>query len=736
MQKNKKVVILGGGTGTSCIVRGLKDFPIDLTCVITVSDDGSSTGRLRKEFDTPAVGDIRKVLSNLSTLPDEVRNVMEYRLKAKSDLNGHALGNLVLTSLINETGSLKKSIEYLSKILDVKAKVLPLSEDYLTLMGETIDGEIIEGEEEITDAGKKYKRFFYKDEPHILPEVFMAIRDADLIILSTGSLYTSVMPHIISEDVCTAIRNSKAKLMYICNVMTQPGETDGFGVSDHVNALEYYIGKNEIDVVLASNTILSEEMIQKYAYVEQKDPVRIDYENIIKQNYELIEDDFVTTQDGTIKHNSLKVSSVIFSYLMREKDFDRTEQIEDFLEKYNQTLVLNYYNKASNANKEKIQKQLKNINLDSLNNLYRISQTNVASEIKRDDLYNLPYVDKSLLEKDEKDKIDDLGKEIIKHNKYAVVTMAGGQGTRLGHNGPKGTFVLNIKPTPKSLFEILATSLKQKNEQYGIVLNWYIMTSEDNHNDTIDFFEKNKYFNYPRASIKFFKQGTMPLLNEEGKLVIDEKGSIKFASNGNGAIFKSMKNNGILDDMKSKGIEWVFIGAVDNALLNMVDETLLGLTIKEKKQIGSKSIVKAYPEEKVGVFCRKNNKLKIIEYTEMPKDVISLTDENDELIFGEAHIMCNLFSLKALEKIAEQELPYHSAFKKINFLDENGNLVIAEKPNAYKFEQFIFDGFRYFDDITLLRGKREEDFAPVKNKEGKDSPETAIELYNNLHRNK
>ena len=147
---------------------------------------------------------------------------MEYRLKAKSELNGHALGNLVLTSLIHETGSLQTSIKYLSKILDVKSKVLPLSEDYLTLMGKTTDGEIIEGEEEITKANKKYKEFFYKEEPHILPEVFEALRNADLIILSAGSLYTSVMPHIICKDVCKEIRESKAKLMYICNVMTQP----------------------------------------------------------------------------------------------------------------------------------------------------------------------------------------------------------------------------------------------------------------------------------------------------------------------------------------------------------------------------------------------------------------------------------------------------------------------------------------------------------------------------------
>ena len=317
MQKNKKVVLLGGGTGTSFVVKGLKYFPIDLTCVITVSDDGSSTGRLRKEFSTPAVGDIRKVLSNLSTLPDEVRDVMEYRLSTYSELNGHALGNLILTSLIRETGSLQTSIKYLSKILDVKQKVLPLSEDCLTLMGETTEGDVIEGEEEITKAHRKYKKFFYKEEPHVLPEVFEAIAEADLIILSMGSLYTSVMPHIICKDVADAIAKAKAKVLYICNAMTQPGETDGFGVSDHVNVLEQYLGKDAIDVVVASNTIISDAMLKKYETEEQKDPVPIDYENIRKGKYELIEDDLLTTTDGTIKHNSLKLSSVIFSYLMR-----------------------------------------------------------------------------------------------------------------------------------------------------------------------------------------------------------------------------------------------------------------------------------------------------------------------------------------------------------------------------------------------------------------------------------
>lgn len=316
--QRKKIVLLGGGTGASTVLRGLKYFPVDITAVITVSDNGRSTGRLRKEFSTPAVGDIRHVLSNLSTLPGEVKDIMEYRMSTYSDLNGHAMGNLILTAFYKKTGSLKKSIEYFSQLLGVEHTVLPLSEDCLTLMGETEDGEIIEGEDEITHANKQYKRIFYKEEPTISNEVLDAIDEADLILLSMGSLYTSIMPHLICKDVVNAINKSKAKVMYVCNAMTQPGETDNFGVSDHVKILEKYLGENTIDSVIVSNTILPQEILDKYLREEEKDFVKIDYENINKANYEILEDDLLTTDDGTIKHDSLKLSSIIFSYLMRK----------------------------------------------------------------------------------------------------------------------------------------------------------------------------------------------------------------------------------------------------------------------------------------------------------------------------------------------------------------------------------------------------------------------------------
>lgn len=315
---HKKVVVFGGGTGISFFLRGFKDFPIDLTAVITVSDNGRSTGRLRQEFHTPAVGDIRQVITNLSTIDEPIKQMMSYRFKTSSDLNGHAVGNLILTSMLDITGSLKESIKSLSKLLDVKHTVLPISEDRdLTLMGEDTEGNIIEGEEQITESPNKIKRIFYKEEPEVLPEVIKAINEADLIILSIGSLYTSILPNIICKEVKLAIDDSKAPIMYVCNAVTQPGETDNFKVSDHLKMLNSYLGKRKIDVVIASNSKITKAIAKKYATEEQKDPVPIDYEEVKKMGVELIEGDLIVIEDNRIRHNSLRLSSMVFSYLMR-----------------------------------------------------------------------------------------------------------------------------------------------------------------------------------------------------------------------------------------------------------------------------------------------------------------------------------------------------------------------------------------------------------------------------------
>jgi len=262
------------------------------------------------------------------------------------------------------------------------------------------------------------------------------------------------------------------------------------------------------------------------------------------------------------------------------------------------------------------------------------------------------------------------------------------------------------------------------------------MTSNENNDDTTSFLEENNYFGYPKEYVYIFEQGKLPLINEQGKLLIGKDGLIKEASNGNGGIFNSMLKKGAIEDMEKRGIEWIFIGSVDNILLKYVDVLLLGLTVARGNQIGTRTVLKRSPDEKVGVLCKQNNRVKVIEYTELPNDIASITNDNGELVFGESHIMCNLFNINAVKRSSTKELEYHVALKKSDYLDEEGNLIKPEKENAYKFEQFIFDSFKIFDDIAILRGRREEDFAPVKNMTGQDSPETAKKLYENYWKNR
>ena len=405
----------------------------------------------------------------------------------------------------------------------------------------------------------------------------------------------------------------------------------------------------------------------------------------------------------------------------------------EIVKKYNQEHLLKYIDLIpTDEGKKDLISDIEKIDFERLKQLYSLSNQNFKNTMKTVMLEHIRVFDKDRFSDEENKEILNIGEDIISNNQYAVVTMAGGQGTRLGHKGPKGTFILNVKPEPKSLFQIIAENLIKTNNKYGIILNWYIMTSTENNDETVKYFEDNNYFGYNSENVKFFKQGNLPLLSEDGKLVVNSEYRIKYAASGNGTIYEAMLNDGIIDDMKKKGIKWVFIGSVDNALLNMVDPMLLGLTKKRGTEIASKTIVKNSPYEKVGVFCKKNGKPGVIEYSEIPESLIEEVDEHGELMYGESHIMCNLYTLDAIEKIANVELPYHSAHKKVDFMQEDGNMFFAKEPNGYKYEAFIFDGFELFDDITLYRGKREEDFAPVKNAEGVDSPETAIKLYNDF----
>lgn len=317
---NKKIVVLGGGTGMSALLKGLKEFPVDISAIVSVCDDGKSTGRLREEFGIPAVGDVRKVLVALSKAESLfLEQLFDYRFSTSSDLDGHTIGNLLLTSSKDICGSLSDAIEQLAKILSLKGKVIPLTEESVHLMAKTADGKIIDGEHNITAAKKKIERVFYKENPQANPDAISAINEADLIILSMGSIYTSILPNLLIQEIINAIDNSNARIMYACNMMTQPGETDNFNVSDHINLLNQYLGKKKISVVVANNKLIDEEIRIKYETTEQKDQVLLDPENIDK-DISIIEDDYFTIENELIRHDSIKMATDIFGYVLRKNN--------------------------------------------------------------------------------------------------------------------------------------------------------------------------------------------------------------------------------------------------------------------------------------------------------------------------------------------------------------------------------------------------------------------------------
>jgi len=418
----------------------------------------------------------------------------------------------------------------------------------------------------------------------------------------------------------------------------------------------------------------------------------------------------------------MKKHDIVNKYVFKKGGYmmNKIQEAKEILREYGQEHI--------KVETQELANQVINIDFEQLHELYehatKRNDTENIEEIEPVKAINPERIDRA-----EISECIELGEKKIKSGKFAIAIMAGGQGSRLGHSGPKGTFKIELNSKEKSLFEVIADKLMAAKEKYGIYLKCYIMTSPENHEETVDFFEKNNYFEYPKEYIEFFKQGELPLLDREGRLLLGEDGLIKLASDGNGGIFYSMAKNGIIDDMKQNNIEWVFIGSVDNLLVKYVDTLLLGLAIKNNTKIATRTIIKNSPLEKVGVLCKKNGKVNVIEYTEIPEDMRNALNEHGEMVFGEAHIMCNLYNIEAIEKASSKELKYHVAEKKANYINEKGELIIPKEENCYKFEKFIFDSFCLFDEISILRGIREEDFAPIKNKEGTDSPATAKKLY-------
>lgn len=407
---------------------------------------------------------------------------------------------------------------------------------------------------------------------------------------------------------------------------------------------------------------------------------------------------------------------------------DNFLKAKNILKKYNQEHLLNFYNELDDEQKEFLLNQILRIDFKQIFDLYEASK--IDEVIPCNLIEPLHYFDKTKMTCDEINMYTQIGEEYIKRCEFAVVTMAGGQGTRLGYKGPKGTFELDIVPK-KSLFEILCDNLKKANKKYNVTIPWYIMTSIYNDESTKQFFKDKNFFGYPKDSVKFFSQSQLPLIDINGNLILEETYKIKEASNGNGDVFESLKRHNIIQDMKNKNIKWIFFSGVDNVILDIVDPVFIGITADSNTLISSKTLLKKDVNAPDWIFARRNGKPAIINSSHLNDDMKIAKDENGYDLYREINMLAHLFNISAIEFIANRNFPYHRAFKKNTFVNDEGMKQIPESPNTFKFETFIFDAFSYFDDMILLRVKDDDEFAPIKDFNGPHNPEIAKDMYLN-----
>ena len=410
----------------------------------------------------------------------------------------------------------------------------------------------------------------------------------------------------------------------------------------------------------------------------------------------------------------------------REKQYKKALQLT---EAHGQTHLLAFYETLTEEQKDSLLNQILSIDFSLMERLYAHAKAEEAGMAEETgEITPIGCTDKRGIAPDVLAEYRQMGEETIRSGRFAAVTMAGGQGTRLGHSGPKGTYDIGL-PTHMTLFEIQCMRLKKKREELGVSIPWYIMTSRENDGATRAFFEAHDYFGYGRENIMFFVQCMLPMVHKDGKIVLEEKWKIKEGADGHGGIFTAMIKSGVTADMEARGIDWIFVGGIDNVLVRLCDPVFIGFMEASGRLIGGKSLIKRDPYEKAGVFCKKDGRPYVIEYTEISDEMANLKDDSGNFVYGDAHILCNMFNRKVFDVMGDKGLPYHTAVKKTSYIDEAGNRVTPEAPCAYKFEAFIFDAFHFFDEMAILRVVREEEFAPVKNKSGEDSPETARELF-------
>lgn len=397
------------------------------------------------------------------------------------------------------------------------------------------------------------------------------------------------------------------------------------------------------------------------------------------------------------------------------------QQIYDKLEKYGQLHVLKYYEELSGYEKEALIAQIENTDLEVLGQCRHKEELNPRGQITPIEVMQLPEID------EKREEYTQLGLEAIRAGKVGAVLLAGGMGTRLGSDAPKGVYNIGLT-RDVFIFQRLAENLLDVVRQADAWIPLYVMTSDKNHEATTAFFQEKNYFGYNPDYVTFFMQDMAPASDYNGKVYLEEKWKMSTSPNGNGGWFASMMKWGVVDQIREAGVEWLNVFAVDNVLQRIADPCFVGATIATGSAVGAKVVRKNAPDEKVGAICLEDGRPSIVEYYEMTEELMSATDERGEPAYNFGVILNYLFREKDLEEIAARKLPLHIVEKKIPHLDEDGKYVKPESPNGYKFEQLVLDMIHELDSCLPYEVVRNHEFAPIKNRTGIDSVESAREL--------
>ncbi|MCR5545472.1 MAG: UDPGP type 1 family protein [Lachnospiraceae bacterium] len=396
------------------------------------------------------------------------------------------------------------------------------------------------------------------------------------------------------------------------------------------------------------------------------------------------------------------------------------EEALQLLQKHNQEHVLAYFDSLTEEEQKELLTQIKAVDWDV------IESAKSEEENKRGEIAPLGAVEIKEIEARREEFVEE-GLKYIREGKVGAILLAGGMGTRLGFDQPKGTYPIG-ETRDLSIFECLINNLLEVTDMAEAYVPLYIMTSEKNHEATVKFFEDKNYFGYPESDVHFFIQDMAPAVDYNGKLLLEEKGRLATSPNGNGGWFTSLHKSGLLDDVHNRGVEWLNIFAVDNVLQRIADPAFIGATVLSGKESGSKVVRKAAPEERVGVLCSEDGRPSIVEYYEMSDEMANLRDDEGELMYRFGVILNYLFRVDRLEDIMANHMHVHVVEKKIPFINEKGELVKPEEPNGYKFETLILDMINMMESNLPYEVVREKEFAPVKNLHGTDSVDSAREL--------